>query len=128
MVKAFSSPPTELTTFENSPSGWAFVPLNIRCSRKWAMPDSPGRSSAAPALYQTMWVTIGARWSGMTTTSSPLSRVKLVAFFANFGASAAATDIIRGTARTKAKARAVDVMRRCSSLAAPGDGAVRRRI
>ncbi|MNT32328.1 hypothetical protein D3C72_1682010 [compost metagenome] len=41
------------------------------------MPDLPGSSSALPTLYHTMWVTMGARRSGMTTTSSPLSRVKL---------------------------------------------------
>src|SRR5262249_25684935 len=34
-------------------------------------------SSAAPTRYQTMWVMTGVRWSGMTTTSSPLARVKL---------------------------------------------------
>ena len=62
---------------ENSPAGWSRVPLNIRCSRKWAMPDLPGGSSAEPALYQTMWVTVGVRWSGMTTTCRPLSRVKV---------------------------------------------------
>ena len=44
------------------------------------MPDLPDGSSAAPFLYQTIWVTTGARWSGMTSTSSPLSRVKLTTF------------------------------------------------
>src|SRR5271166_273762 len=61
---------------ENSPFGWALVPLNIRCSRKWAMPDLPGGSSAAPFWYQIIWVTTGARWSGITTTLRPFSRVK----------------------------------------------------
>ena len=42
------------------PCGWS-SPLNIRCSKKCAMPDLPGGSSALPTLYQTMWVTIGAR-------------------------------------------------------------------
>ena len=37
------------------------------------MPDLPAGSSAAPLRYQTMWVTTGARRSGTTTTSSPLS-------------------------------------------------------
>ena len=36
----------------------------------------PGVSSAAPTLYQTMWVTTGARRSGTTTTSRPLASVK----------------------------------------------------
>ena len=53
------------------------VPLNIRCSRKCASPDLPGVSSAEPTLYQIMCVTTGVRWSGITTTCSPLLRVKL---------------------------------------------------
>ena len=40
------------------------------------MPDWPTGSSAEPLRYQIMCVTTGTRWSGMTTTSSPLSRVK----------------------------------------------------
>ena len=75
-VKAFSWPPSADTTLENSPAGWRFVPLNIRCSRKCAMPDWPTGSSAEPLRYQTMWVTTGTRRSGTTTTSSPLSSVK----------------------------------------------------
>ena len=42
------------------------------------MPALPGGSSAAPTLYQTMWVTTGARWSGITTTCMPLSSVNEV--------------------------------------------------
>ena len=41
------------------------------------MPDLPRGSSAAPVLYQTIWVTAGARWLGMTTTCSPLASVNL---------------------------------------------------
>src|SRR5215218_9323945 len=64
------------TTCENSPCGFLAVPLNIKCSRKCASPDLPAVSSAAPTRYQTMWVTTGVRWSGMTTTSRPLSSLK----------------------------------------------------
>ena len=64
------------TTCENWPAGFFAVPLNIRCSRKCASPDLPGVSSAAPTLYQIMWVTTGARWSGMTTSSNPLPNMK----------------------------------------------------
>jgi hypothetical protein len=46
----------------------------------------------------------------MTTTRRPLSRVKVVAFFANFGASAAAGNAKKETARRTAKARAVDLI------------------
>src|SRR3989304_9430603 len=71
--------------FENSPIGILSVDLNIRCSRKWAMPETPLGSSAAPTLYQTMCVTTGARWSGMTTTSSPFASVNWMARGAAFG-------------------------------------------
>src|SRR5665213_1559788 len=64
------------TTCEKWPVGFFAVPLNIKCSRKCASPDLPGVSSAAPTLYQIMWVTTGARWSGMTTSSSPFAKVK----------------------------------------------------
>src|SRR3954451_4081535 len=47
----------------------------MRCSRKCAMPDLPRGSSAPPTLYHTIWVTTGARWLGMTTTSSRCGRV-----------------------------------------------------
>ena len=40
------------------------------------MPDWPIGSSAEPLRYQIMWVATGARWSGTTTTSSPLSSTK----------------------------------------------------
>src|SRR5229473_7756306 len=60
----------------NCPAGILAVPLNIRCSRKCASPDLPGVSSADPTRYQIMWVTTGVRWSGMITTSRPLSRVR----------------------------------------------------
>ena len=77
-VKAFSEPPMVATVCENRPCGFFFVPLNSRCSRKWASPDLPGVSSAEPTRYQTMWVTTGVRRSGITTTSRPLARVKWV--------------------------------------------------
>ena len=60
-VKALSSPPFAATILLNSPSASVSVALNIRCSRKCAIPDWPGGSSAAPTRYQTMCVTTGAR-------------------------------------------------------------------
>src|SRR3546814_10763042 len=62
---------------ENSPGFRVSVPLNIRCSRKCASPDSPACSSAAPTRYHTELCTIGARRFTTTTTCRPLSRVKL---------------------------------------------------
>src|SRR6266550_2028775 len=58
---------------EKRPAGFFAVPLNIRCSRKCAMPDLPAISSAAPTRYHSMWVTTGVRWSGTTTTARPLA-------------------------------------------------------
>src|SRR5262249_26892999 len=68
--------PMVATVCEKRPEGFFSVPLNMRCSRKCARPVFPAVSSAEPTLYQTMWVTTGVRWSGMTTTSRPFSRVK----------------------------------------------------
>ena len=68
MVKALSRPPFSAMMRENAPGGVSLVPRNIRCSRKCAIPVLPSVSSAAPTLYQTICVTIGARWFGMTTT------------------------------------------------------------
>src|SRR3546814_2123684 len=53
---------------ENSPGFRSSVPLNIRCSRKCAIPDFPGGSSIAPTLYQIICVTTGTRWLETTTT------------------------------------------------------------
>ncbi len=69
------------------------------------MPDLPGGSSAAPTLYQSMWVTTGVRRSGITTTSRPLASLKVVTFGAAAaarGASAPATQRRPSAAAAKA--------------------------
>ena len=93
----------------------------------WAMPDRPGGSSAAPALYQTAWWTSGARRLGMTTTCNPLSRTKLrdpkVCPGSDRGevpASAAAADIAR-KAKTAAAAPVPDMR-----ILSRGERALRR--
>jgi hypothetical protein len=53
LVKALSWPPSRETILEKSPVAILSVDLNIRCSRKWAMPETPGGSSAEPTRYQT---------------------------------------------------------------------------
>jgi hypothetical protein len=53
-------PPSDETAFEKAPAGCRSVPLNMRCSRKWAIPDWPIGSSAEPLRYQTMCVATGA--------------------------------------------------------------------
>src|SRR5260221_7537178 len=54
------------------------VPLNIRCSNKWAKPSLPLGSSLDPTLYQTVTAATGALWSSWTTTVSPFLRRKTV--------------------------------------------------
>src|SRR5437868_12657187 len=100
------------TVWENSPAGCFAVPLNIRCSRKWASPDLPGVSSAEPTLYQTIWVTTGVRWSGITTTCMPLPRVKVVgrAEVTVVCASAAETANGRASAKSRQAKRCEDIM------------------
>src|SRR6184192_1314501 len=58
--------------------GYFSPPLNTRCSRKWAMPFSSGRSVRAPASKATRIVV--ARVPGRATRCSgrPLGRVELV--------------------------------------------------
>src|SRR5215468_9424992 len=106
------------TTWEKRPDGFLAVPLNIRCSRKCASPDLPGVSSAEPTLYQIMWVTTGARWSGMTTTWRPFGRVKSVILGAPAATGAMAP------AAVAAKASAASVVRvLCKALVLPNDDA-----
>ena len=84
---------------EKRPAGFFAVPLNIRCSRKCAMPDLPGGSSAAPTRYHSMWVTTGVRRSGITTTVMPLARVNCVTAVA----AAASRRCRRGQQRAQGK-------------------------
>src|SRR5262245_505404 len=107
-----------ITVCENCPAGNRAVPLNIRCSRKCASPDLPGVSSAEPTLYQIMWVTTGARWSGMTTTWRPFGRVKSVIL----GAPAATGVMAPAAFATRASAASVvRVLRK--ALVLPNDDA-----
>src|SRR3954462_4520217 len=52
-------------------------PLNTRCSRKWAMPFSSGRSVRAPASKATSRVTARVPSSATRWTGRPLSRVSV---------------------------------------------------
>ena len=64
------------------------------------MPALPCGSSAAPTLYQTIWVTTGARRSGITTTCMPLSRVKRVTSMLSARAGEAAVEAATAKAAT----------------------------
>src|SRR4029453_3816387 len=108
------------TTWEKRPDGFLAVSLNIRCSRECASPDLPGVSSAEPTLYQTMWVTTGARWSGMTTTWRPFGKGKSVIL----GALAATGVMAPAAFATRASAASVvRVLRK--ALVLPNDDARR---
>src|SRR5919109_4841368 len=67
------------------------------------MPDLPGGSSALPILYQTICVTTGARWSGMTTTSMPLSSMKSLTSL-SLGLSAAEATLESASAKVNSAA------------------------
>src|SRR5207245_2461439 len=60
---------------------WLGVPLNIRCSRKWAMPVAPRSSLREPTRYHTWKDTIGLRGSSSSSTRSPLSSVAVTTRF-----------------------------------------------
>ena len=93
LVMALSLPPCRATIFENSPGGIRSVPLNIRCSRKCGRPDLPIGLSAVPTRYQSQCATTGARRFGTTTTSSPLSSVKLSGLNREAGISSGAISV-----------------------------------
>src|ERR1700738_706812 len=90
------------------PAGFFAVPLNIRCSRKCAMPDFPAVSSAAPTRYHSMWVTTGVRWSGMTTTARPLSNVNCATLVAAVARGAGASRTAHRQRVSEARIRALD--------------------
>ena len=50
------------------------------CSKRWAKPVRPGRSSLEPTWYQTLTPTIGVAWSSCRMTCRPLGSV----YFSNF--------------------------------------------
>src|SRR5512137_1515906 len=52
------------------------LPLNIRCSKRWANPVFPGRSFFDPTWYQTFTATMGALGSSCTMRTRPLGSTK----------------------------------------------------
>src|SRR6476661_9750210 len=75
------------------------LPLNIRCSNRWAKPVLPGFSFLEPTWYQVSMATTGVLWSSCTSTVRPLARTNFVYGIWGMGISIAA-------GRTGAVARA----------------------
>ena len=82
-VAALLLPPRASMRRSNSPASSPppaarpWLPLKTMCSRKWAMPLSPGVSKALPARHQKSRHTSGASASSSCTSSTPLARVRL---------------------------------------------------
>ena len=90
------------TRRENSPGASDSVPLNIMCSRTWATPVRPLTSSIEPARYQTIWATVGARRSGLTSTFNPLGKLRSTTCW-EAGAGAVCEDGVAFCAATRAQ-------------------------
>src|SRR5579875_332294 len=52
------------------------VPLNIRCSKRWAKPERPGGSSLPPTWWAMLIATVGVRRSSRIRTRRPLGSVR----------------------------------------------------
>ena len=56
--------------------GYAFVPRNIMCSKKWAKPDLPGSTSFREPVFTGIWTdTMFGNPVGTTMTFSPFGSV-----------------------------------------------------
>src|SRR5687767_4679979 len=64
-------PPVLNTSRKCSQAPTFSEPLNIMCSKRWANPVRPLRSSRDPTLYVTAIDTTGATWSSAIITRSP---------------------------------------------------------
>src|ERR1043166_9354861 len=53
----------------------AGVPLNIMCSKRWAMPVMPGRSLELPTWATQPPAMVGSSWRSTRRTDMPLARV-----------------------------------------------------
>lgn len=97
--------PIALSGAKKSPGTFS-VPLNIRCSKRWAKPVLPAGSLVDPTSYHTPTATTGVRRSVWTTTRRPLSSVKVLngmssgAIRSWRGAMAAGADGVAATAGT----------------------------
>src|SRR5882672_5229872 len=61
------------------------LPLNIRCSNRWAKPVLPGFSFLDPTWYHVFTATMGALWSSCTSTVRPLLSTNLVYLMSGMG-------------------------------------------
>src|SRR2546430_8983642 len=94
----------------NCPLGACCDPSNIRCSRRWASPVRPGRSSREPTRYIRCTATIGAARSSWCTTRSPLASVcvrtgKRSAVVGAVSVTSFSVDVGRAAARLRTRKR-----------------------
>ena len=87
----------------NTLGPYFFVPRNIMCSRKWAMPVRPGCSSRLPTAYQIFMTTMGALWSGSSRARMPFFILCSVTFQGTRRAVASvlASALMEGAARRR---------------------------
>ena len=76
LVVPFRSVPPMRSSTLNQSSLKCSLPLNIRCSKRWANPVLPGRSFFEPTWYQTLTATMGALWSSWTMRTRPFGSTK----------------------------------------------------
>src|SRR5262245_45723153 len=84
------------------------------CSKRWAKPVRPLRSSRDPTLYWTAMLTVGAEWSSETMTRSPF--LSLVSLNAIFGLGGAAAPIPRLAASAAHVSRRIELFMVVDSL------------
>ncbi len=77
---AFWRAPDRVTISWYFAGGYAFVPRNIMCSKKWANPDLPGSTSFREPVCTGIWSeTMFGKPVGTTMTFRPFGRVFSVA-------------------------------------------------
>ncbi len=77
-VSALFHPPAPSIQVSNILAGARWVPMNIRCSKRWAKPVWCAASMRDPTLYVTSTATMGREWSSWRMTVMPLCSFELV--------------------------------------------------
>src|SRR5215212_9896714 len=77
-VNAFQEPPSREIALSSKLAGNCSVPLNCICSTQCETPVRPCTSSRDPTRYQSHDEMIGAVWTSLSRTFSPLDKVVCV--------------------------------------------------
>ncbi|MFO0678495.1 MAG: hypothetical protein U0169_18300 [Polyangiaceae bacterium] len=91
LVHALFQPPAFSIHASNIfvPARW--VPMNMRCSKRWANPERFAASMREPTLYETFTTAMGTVWSSWRITFMPFVRVVVVNGIATVSARAGRT-------------------------------------